>query len=162
MPDSLQRTGRAIQDVFQEHSQSVYRIAYSYMKNPHDSEDVVQETFLRLIDSRIIFSEPRQERAWLLVTASNICKDMLKSKSRQVVNLDEQTDLAAPEPESNEILAAILKLPDKYKSVIFLYHYEGYSIGEIAKLLHLPPNTVKTRLSRARRALKKELGGDLL
>ena len=160
MPKPLQRTGRAIQDVFQEHSQAVYRVAYSFMKNPHDSEDAVQESFLRLLRSGLTFPDVRQERAWLIVTVSNVCRDMLKAKSRQHLNLDDQLDLAAPEQEPDTLLDAILALPDKYKTALYLYYYEGYSVNEIARMLRLPPNTVKTRLSRARKALKLELGGE--
>ncbi|MBQ9686347.1 MAG: RNA polymerase sigma factor [Oscillospiraceae bacterium] len=160
MPIPLQRTGRAIQDVFQEHSQAVYRVAYSYMKNPQDSEDAVQESFLRLIRAGLTFPDSRQERAWLIVTASNVCRDMLKAKSRQHLNIDDQLDLAAPDHEPNNVLDAILALPDKYKSAVYFYYYEGYSVNEIARMLRLPPNTVKTRLSRARKALKLTLGGE--
>ena len=58
-------------------------------------------------------------------------------------------------------MGAILRLPDRYKTAIYLYYYEGYSVDEVARMLHKPSNTIKTRLARARKLLKKELGGDL-
>ena len=66
-----------------------------------------------------------------------------------------------PPPETDDLMGAILRLPDRYKTAIYLYYYEGYSVNEIARMLHKPSNTIKTRLARARKLLKKELGGDL-
>ena len=160
MPDTLQRTGRGIQDAFQEHSQAVYRVAYSFMKNPHDSEDAVQEAFLRLLGAKLSFPDARQERAWLIVTVSNVCRDMLKARWRQHLNLDDQPEPAAPDHEPDGVLDAILALPGKYKAPVYLYYYEGYTVAEIARMLRLPANTIKTRLSRARKALKQQLGGE--
>ena len=161
MPDALQRTGRAVRDVYEEHAAAVYRVAYSYMKNRYDAEDALQETFLRLIRGRVAFVDAQHEKAWLIRTVSNVCRDMLKAKSRHHLDLDAQTQLAAPEPETNALLAAILALPGKYKTAVYLYYYEGYAVSEIADMLRQSPNTVKTWLFRARKALKESLGGDL-
>lgn len=161
MPDALQRTGRAVRELYEEYSQTLYRIAFTYLKNRYDAEDALQETFLRLIRGRVAFVDAQHEKAWLIRTVSNVCRDMLKAKSRHHLDLDAQTQLAAPEPEANALLAAILALPDKYKTVVYLYYYEGYAVSEIADMLRQSPNTVKTWLFRARKALKESLGGDL-
>lgn len=161
MPDALQRTGRAVRELYEEHSQTLYRIAFTYLKNRYDAEDALQETFLRLIRGRIAFADAQHEKAWLIRTLTNVCKDMLKAKSRHHMDLDEQTQLAAPEPEVNSLMAAILALPDKYKAAVYLHYYEGYAVSEIADMLRRSPNTIKTWLSRARKALKETLGGDL-
>ena len=161
MPDALQRTGRAVRELYEEYSQTLYRIAFTYLKNRYDAEDALQETFLRLIRGRVAFVDAQHEKAWLIRTVSNVCRDMLKAKSRHHLDLDAQTQLAAPEPEANALLAAILALPGKYKTAVYLYYYEGYAVSEIADMLRQPPNTVKTWLFRARKALKESLGGDL-
>ena len=161
MPDALQRTGRAVRELYEEHSQTLYRIAFTYLKNRYDAEDALQETFLRLIRGRVAFVDAQHEKAWLIRTVSNVCRDMLKAKSRHHLDLDAQTQLAAPEPEANALLAAILALPGKYKTAVYLYYYEGYAVSEIADMLRQPPNTVKTWLFRARKTLKESLGGDL-
>ena len=161
MPDALQRTGRAVRELYEEYSQTLYRIAFTYMKNRYDAEDALQETFLRLIRGRVAFVDAQHEKAWLIRTVSNVCRDMLKAKSRHHLDLDAQTQLAAPEPEANALLAAILALPGKYKTAVYLYYYEGYAVSEIADMLRQSPNTVKTWLFRARKALKESLGGDL-
>ena len=161
MPDALQRTGRAVRELYEEYSQTLYRIAFTYLKNRYDAEDALQETFLRLIRGRVAFVDAQHEKAWLIRTVSNVCRDMLKAKSRHHLDLDAQTQLAAPEPEANALLAAILALPGKYKTAVYLYYYEGYAVSEIADMLRQSPNTVKTWLFRARKALKESLGGDL-
>ena len=161
MPDALQRTGRAVRELYEEYSQTLYRIAFTYMKNRYDAEDALQETFLRLIRGRVAFVDAQHEKAWLIRTVSNVCRDMLKAKSRHHLDLDAQTQLAAPEPEANALLAAILALPGKYTTAVYLYYSEGYAVSEIADMLRQSPNTVKTWLFRARKALKESLGGDL-
>ena len=160
MPDSLLRTGRSVRDVYTEQSQTVYRVAYSYMKNRQDAEDALQETFLRLIRAGVVFADERHEKAWLVLTVSNVCRDMLKAKSRRHEDLDAYPELAAPETEADALMAAILALPDKYKAAVYLHYYEGYDVREIASMLRQSPNTIKTWLSRARKALRQELGGD--
>ena len=161
MPDALQRTGRAVRELYEEYSQTLYRIAFTYLKNRYDAEDALQETFLRLIRGRVAFVDAQHEKAWLIRTVTNVCRDMLKAKFRHHLDLDAQTQLAAPEPEANALLAAILALPGKYKTAVYLYYYEGYAVSEIADMLRQSPNTVKTWLFRARKALKESLGGDL-
>ena len=160
MPDLLLRTGRSVRDVYTERSRMVYRVAYSYLKNRPDAEDAMQETFLRLIRGRVCFADETHEKAWLVRTVSNVCRDMLRARSRRHEDLDEHPELAAPEPEANGLMRAILALPDKYKAAVYLHYYEGYAVREIAAMLRQPPNTIKTWLSRARKLLKQELGGD--
>ena len=96
MHQALQRTGRAVEDAYARHSGAVYRVAYTYMKNRYDAEDALQETFLRLIRGKVCFENERHELGWLILTCSNVCRDMLKAKARQHEPLDEHTELAAP------------------------------------------------------------------
>ena len=116
----------------------------------------VYGTFLRLIRARPTLADARHERAWLIRTVSNVCRDQLRSKARQHEDLDDHVELAAPEQGDSALLAAVLALPEKYRIVLYLYGVEGYSVREIAALLRRPPNTVKTRLSRAREMLRTE------
>ena len=159
---SLLRTDKEITEIYHRQVDTVYRICYSFMKNKPEAEDMVQETFLRLIASGKTFENQRHEKAWLIVTASNLCKDQLKRLYRNDEDLDDHTELAGdPGPKENPVLEAILHLPSDYKTVVYLYYYEGYSTGESAKFLRCPQPTVRTRLTRARKQLKSMLGGDL-
>lgn len=163
MERSLQRTGRSVQDIYTAQADRVYRVAYLYMKNRCDSEDVVQDVFVKLIRelrSGKSFRSAEHEKAWLIATTANTCKNRLRAKSRSELNLDDFTQLSTPQPEHSEVLDAILALPDHYKSVVYLFYYEGYRTDEIAGMLRERPATIRARLSRARKLLRKELGGD--
>ena len=159
---SLLRTDKEITEIYHRQIDTVYRICYSFMKNKPEAEDMVQETFLRLIASGKTFENARHEKAWLVVTASNLCKDQLKRFYRKDEDLDDHADIAGDlGPKENPVLEAILNLPRDYKTVVYLYYYEGYTTAEIAKFLRCPQPTVRTRLARARKQLKTMLGGDL-
>lgn len=158
---ALQRTGKEIAEIYNRQVDTVYRICYSFMKNTADTEDMVQETFLRLIGSGVGFVSEEHEKAWLIVTASNLCKDTLKKWWRRTENIDDPAlGLQQPPFEIDEVLAAILKLPADQKCAVYMYYYEGYSTADIAGYLHCPQATVRSRLSRARKTLKRKLGGD--
>ncbi len=157
---SLLRTNKEIIAIYDRHVDTVYRICYSYMKNKPETEDMVQETFLRLITSGKTFESDRHEKAWLIVTASNVCKDSLKKWWRRDESLEDQPALfRTTEPGHSEVLDAALLLPQEYKVVVYMYYYEGYATKEIAGHLRIPHATVRSRLSRARKMLKTMLGG---
>ena len=86
---TLQRTGKDIVRIYERHVDSVYRLCFSFMKNSADAEDMVQETFLRLLSSGKSFESEEHEKAWLIVTASNLCKDTLKKWWRKNENIDD-------------------------------------------------------------------------
>lgn len=158
---TLQRTGKEITEIYHRQVNTVYRICFSFMKNMPDTEDMVQETFLRLLSSGVVFQSEEHEKAWLIVTASNLCKDTLRKWWRKTENIDDPSlGLQAAPLEIDEVLSAILKLPADQKTVVYLYYYEGYSTMDIASFLGCPHATVRSRLSRARKVLKKKLGGD--
>ena len=158
---TLQRTGKEIAEIYNRQVDTVYRICYSFMKNTHDTEDLVQETFLRLLSSSVVFQSAEHEKAWLIVTASNLCKDSLKKWWRKTEDIDDPAlGLRQPPFEIDAVLDAILKLPVDQKTAVYMYYYEGYSTADIAAYLHRPEATVRSRLSRARKTLKRKLGGD--
>lgn len=158
---ALQRTGKEIAEIYNRQVDTVYRICFSFMKNTHDTEDLVQETFLRLLSSGVIFQSLEHEKAWLIVTASNLCKDTLKKWWRKTEDItDPSLGLQQPPFEINGVLEAILELPKDQKTVVYMYYYEGYSTADISRYLGCPHATVRSRLSRARKTLKLQLGGD--
>ena len=154
------RTDQELTQLYYRHVDTVWRICYSFMKNKADTEDMVQETFLRSFSWDKPFQSEEHEKAWLIVTASNLCKDTLKRARRRDEPLEEHGELTAPQ-HSSEVLEAVLALPEDYKAAVYLYYYEGRSAKEIASLLNCPQATVRTRLARARRRLKQTLGGEL-
>lgn len=158
--NSLQRTGQELADLYHRHVDTVWRVCYSFMKNRADTEDMVQEAFLRAYYADKPFRSEEHEKAWLIVTASNLCRDALKRAWRRDEPLEDHLELAAPGRDA-QVLEAVLALPERYKTAVYLYYYEGYSLKEIASILGCPQATVRTRLARARKQLKQMLGGDL-
>ncbi|MBQ8831041.1 MAG: RNA polymerase sigma factor [Oscillospiraceae bacterium] len=158
---TLQRTGKEITEIYNRQVDTVYRICFSFMKNTADTEDMVQETFLRLIRSGMTFQTEEHEKAWLIVTASNLCKDALKKWWRKTDDIESPSlHLSTPPFEVNHVLEAIMELPANQKTVLYMYYYEGYSAEDIAAYLKCPASTVRSRLSRARKTLRHKLGGD--
>ena len=146
-------------ETYNRHVDMVYRVCYSFMKNQTDTEDMVQETFLRLLSNQKKFADERHEKAWLIVTASNLCKDTLKKWWRSNENIEDYPDLPQKTNGSSDVMEAILSLSDDYKTAVYMYYYEGYSTAEIAQFLGCPDATVRSRLARARKQLQAMLGG---
>ena len=144
--------------VYHRHCQTVWNICYPYFMNPADTEDAVQETFLRLIRSGKAFRDEEHEKAWLIVTAKNVCRDEMKRARRKDVPLEEASALRSQETPEDETLLAIRELPEKQRIVIYLYYYEGYGTVKISQMLRRPQASVRSDLRRGRMALKKRLG----
>lgn len=137
----------------------VYRVAFSYTKTVHDADDVLQNTFLKLLTREVHFQDEEHIRRWLIRVAVNECNSLWSSFWRRNVDYVES---AAEEPsfqmeENSELYQAVSQLPAKCRIVIHLFYYEGYSSREIAQLLHIREATVRTRLTRARKLLKQQL-----
>lgn len=161
MSKSLLRSDKEFIELYERHVGMVWRICLAYMKNEEDAQDAVQETFLKLYRRPKSFDAAEHEKAWLIVTATNQCKDMLRHWWRKREDIDAYPGLPGREVcEIDATLEEVMKLPDKYKTVIYLFYYEGYNSMEIGRLLHKPDSTVRNYLSRARKLLKERLGGD--
>ncbi len=155
---SEQEASRAIE----QYADLVRRICLIYLKNEADSEDIFQTVFLKYVLSSAVFENPEHERAWMIRVTINACKDLIKTIFRsRTVPLEALADLpAATGTQEREVLEAVLSLPEKYRNVVYLHYYEGYTAPEIGRILHKNPNTVYTLLTRARKLLAERLGGD--
>lgn len=143
------------------YSDLVLRLSYAYLKQTEDAQDICQTVFLKLLEKPKKFDSPEHERAWIIRAAINACKDQLRSHWRKrTVDLQAAGELPAPEVEEGSLLAAVNLLPPKYRTVIYLYYYEGYAAKEIARMLGEPTATVTTRLSRGRAQLRTLLEGE--
>ena len=149
------------QQVVEDCAPSLYRLAYSYCGNRPDAQDVVQEVFLMLLQHPPVCSGPDQLRAWLMTVTANKCKDLLRSAHRRRTAPLEDT--AAPPDNADEVLdvrSALEKLPQKLRGVVYLFYYEQMPTKQIAEILHLSDNTVRSRLHAARKQLRDLLGGE--
>lgn len=148
-----------IQSAISKYSKTCVKVAFSYLKNISEAEDITQDVFLALLQSNKDFDHDEHLKAWLIRVTINKCKNYLKSAwFRNRNELPE--NLSYMEEGESEILQAVLSLGKKYRIPIHLYYYEGYSIKEISEILEEPMATVGTRLSRGRSKLKKLIGGD--
>lgn len=141
---------------------TVRRVCMVHLKNHSDAEDIFQTVFLKYALSSAVFHSGEHEKAWFLRVTLNACKDLLKSFFRsRTVPLDELLEQpAALSDDHREVLEAVLALPEKYRDVVYLHYYEGYTAPEIGTLLKKNPNTIYTLLTRARERLRETLGGD--
>ena len=125
-----------VERLVETYSDLILRLSYSYLKSTEDAKDICQTVFLKLLEKPRTFASPEHERAWIIRTAANICKDVLKSHWRRTtVDMDAAGDVPAPQAEEGSLLAAVGLLPPKYRAVIYLYYYEGYAAKEIAQML---------------------------
>ncbi|MBQ8195555.1 MAG: sigma-70 family RNA polymerase sigma factor [Oscillospiraceae bacterium] len=140
-------------EYIRRYGSTVMRAAYSYVKNIPDSEDIMQEVFLRLMELRKPLSSEEHIKAWLIRAAINLAKD--RNRSVWHKNRGELTeDIPAKQAEDNGLSEALDALDGKYRIVVYLHYYEGYSVNETARLLKLTEANVKTRLKRAREKLR--------
>ena len=145
-------------ELFDRYADMVYRVALSYLRSPQEAEDVVQTIFLRLLENNMEVY-PGKEQALLTKVTINHCKNTLSAaKKHETVPLDEAVLFA--QPEDQEVFHAVMELPEKYRTVVSLHYFEGYSFREISQFLHIGISAVSMRLYRAKSILKKQLGRD--
>ena len=157
-------TDEVITAFYQKHSLSVYRLCMSYLRDPEDSADAVQETFLRWINCSDRPQGEQHEIGWLVMTAGNICRDMLRHRKRyKRESIESACEIGKEERAFNdrELFDVVCSLPDKYKNVIFLFYYEDMTTAQICEATGMKQSTVTSLLTRARRLLKKALGDDI-
>jgi RNA polymerase sigma-70 factor (ECF subfamily) len=159
-----------------DYGTSLLRMSFLYLKDLHLAEDVVQEAMLKAYFQYDDFRRQSSVKTWLTRIAINLCKDCRRSAWFQRVSCmdivaeaigpgkepdsgDEVSGQIEKKYENKDLLAAIMKLPLKYKEVILLYYYQEFSTKETAGILSVPESTVSTRLRRAKAALKRDLGG---
>lgn len=156
------RTEEELNRAIELHADTVRRLCMVHLKNYADTEDIFQNVFLKYALSSDVFENAEHEKAWIIRVTINACKDLLKSFFRsKTVSLDELTDEPeAIKDDNREVLEAVLALPSKYKDVVYLHYYEGYSAVEISKILGKNVNTIYTFLSRSRKILRERLEAD--
>ena len=145
-----------------QYADMIKRICFYYLKNKEDTEDIFQNVFLKYMLYEESFVDKEHEKSWLIRVSINACKDYLRSFSRKrTVSIETMSEIKTElTKENKELLEALLSLPSKYKDVIYLYYYEGYTAIEIGHILGKKENTVYSLLSRGRKLLRKKLGGE--
>ena len=143
-------------EYFRKYANMVYRIAYGITANPQEAEDIVMICFEKLID-KIEFAGEEHIKAWLIKTAEHRSLNAVGSaRFKRNVPLESVPETAACSElrEPSELLDMVLKLPDRLKTVVYLFYYEDMPAAGIARALKISENTVYKRLSKGRRLLK--------
>ena len=137
----------------------ILRLSYTYLHSTADAEDICQTVLLRVLTSNASFTSPEHERAWILRTTINACKDLLKSAARRTtVALEAAGVPEAPTLPDGTVADAVARLPRDQREAVHLHYYEGLSIAEVARVVGASEAAVTKRLSRARATLRHTLG----
>lgn len=159
-PLSDEQENSPIEEIVEVYADMLFRLCFTILRNSEDAEDAVSETLIKYLTKAPVFMEEEHRKAWLLRVASNTCRDMLRAgRYRDHLDLDEIRNYAPHQPES-DILEAVFRLPEKYRTVIHLHYIEGYPSAEIAEILSISPAAVRKRLQYGREKLKLEYEKD--
>lgn len=147
--------------ICEKYGDRLYAAAFQICRQPQDAEDAVQEALLRLYHSDKEFESEEHTKAWLIRVTVNAAKSIRRLFwNRNRTSYEDYLDsLTFEEPSDRALMDEVLALPEKYRIVIHLHYYEGYKVSEIAGILKLSENTVKTRLFNGRKILKNKLEG---
>ena len=149
------------EDIIYRYQDTVYRIAFTYCRNSSDAEDVAQEVFVRYIKKMPQVKSEEHLKAWLIRVSMNVAKSLLTSSwFKKVVPISEHEPISTEESSNVDTYNAVMSLSEKYRSVVMLYYFEDYSVGEIAQILKRTETAVQTQLQRARAMLKARLKED--
>lgn len=148
--------------IIEKYFNMIYKLALAETHDIHTAEDVTSDVFLKFMQSEKVFESEEHIKAWLLRVTVNASKSVFSSSwFKKTVPLDEALEAAEILPEESEVYLAVMKLPQKYRTVIHLFYYEGFSVLEISKYLNIKEATVKSQLLRGRNILKEALKGEI-
>lgn len=157
----IMRSEQEVDIAIERYSDTVRRLCMVHLKNYADTEDIFQVVFLKYAVSNVIFENQEHEKAWFVRVTLNACRDLLKSFFRRhTVPLERIMEPSALQQDNRDVLEAALSLPPKYRDVVYLHYYEGYTASQIDAILHKNSNTIYTLLARSKKMLRKKLGGE--
>ena len=164
------KTSESFEEVMKFYMPMVYRIAFSRLGSSHEAEDITQEVFLKYFRADISYNDEEHRKAWLIRCAINCTKTLVTSawyrhraSDEGLDNMEEQGDIPGSDgdidkiEQKNAVMSAVMKLPEKYRTVIHLFYFEDMSVAQISKATGIREATVKSQLSRARDMLKPML-----
>lgn len=149
--EKVNQRATALLDQYGEH---ILRLAYSYLHNQSDAEDILQDTLIQYLRTAPVLESPAHEKAWLLRVAGNLSKNLLRAQGYRQADQLEETLVAQEREDLSYVWEAVKALPVPYREAIHLFYYEGYSTAQIARILDQKESTVRSRLKRGREKLK--------
>lgn len=155
------RSDEEIEYVVNSYANMLFRLCFTMLGNNQDAEDAVSEVLMKYIVSHQPFKNEEHRKAWLIKVATNKCRDMLRFyKIRRHLSIDDVKEYC-DKNDDIDILTELLSLPEKYRTVIYLYYIVGYKTSEIAQMLDISNSAVRKRLQYGRNKLKIEYGKDV-
>ena len=147
---------------YQMYSQDLFNVAYGYTRSIQDSEDIVQNLFIKLQQNDKEFKTSNDEKYWLIRVTINESINFVKSSYKKKIVLNEEivrstSDQTKENTDKEYLKYYVNELPDKYKSVVILFYFENLKTVEISELLKISEAAVRKRLERARDILKKKM-----
>ena len=156
--EKSQMTSEQFAALAKRYTDTVFRVAYNYIKSQHDAEDVTQNVFEKLRKVKASFETEEHARSWLIRVTINECKNLVRSKWWRMESYEDYASTMTFEnPAHSDLHDAVMELPKKYRISIYLHYFEGKSTEQIASLLRIPKNTVCSHLKRGRELLKQKL-----
>ena len=154
---SREAINRRAELLLDSYGNRILRLAYSYLHNLNDAEEILQDTLLQYLKKAPSFESDEHEKAWLLCVAGNLSKNRVNYNKMRYADELEETLIADKREDLSFVWEAVKELPDKYRAVIHLHYYEGYQTAQIAKILKRNESTVRSDLRRGRERLKELL-----
>ena len=151
-------TDQQFSQAARQHMDTIFRVAYGYLRSRSDADDVTQDVLIQLYKTDTVFRDAEHLKRWLIRVTVNRCKNIFRSPWHKMEDIaDYENTLSFEAPECRELFDAVMALDKRYRLPVLLYYYEGYAQKEIADMLGIPEETVRTRLFRARGKLKATL-----
>ncbi len=153
----MEVTKEYIDRLVDKYGNMILRLSYTYLKNRANAEDIVQDVFLKVVEKQPEFNDEVHEKAWLVRTASNMCKNKIKLFwNRNKCSIDDVAEIASYDKydTDTDVFRMVMSLPEKYRVVVHMFYYEGYPTAEIAEMTGKTDQTVRSLLHRARAKLK--------
>lgn len=160
MEHSSVRPTDVLEEILNQYGNMLFRYALLMLGNTQDAEDVVQDTLLKYWQKASEFNDKNHEKAWLLTVTANRCRDLLRTRLRRgetaLDSIAELPDVWTNPAENSGILETLMRLPEKYKKVVYLHYVEGYKVEEIAGIIGKTASAVKMRLKKGRELLGEQ------
>lgn len=147
----------------------IIRLCLVYVRNMDDAQDVAQQVFVTYLQKKPVFENDEHAKNWLLKVAVNMSKNHVRLQRRGEISFDELKGALSTEDDRRDgrteqeeaVFGAVMRLKQKHREIIHLYYYSGYNTNELSEMLGIPAASVRSRLTRARAALEKELKGGI-
>lgn len=148
--------------LYEAYADMIYRLALVRTRNRTDAEDVLQDVFFRCLRRQPEFRDEEHQKAWLITAAIRSSNSLLGRADRRHGAGAEPLEVLSTEDDTDStVYDAVMGLPEKYRTAVHLFYYEGYSVEEIGRMTDTKPSTVKSHLHRAREALRQVLKEDV-